>query len=238
VGTTSTTAIDPVPAIADICEREKMWLHVDASYGGTAAILPEMRHVLDGCDRADSLVVNPHKWLFTPMDCSVLYTRRPELLRRAFQHIPEFLTVDDGEGVVNLMDYGIALGRRFRALKLWFVIRHFGVDGLRALVGEHIRIARQLEEWIDADPDFERLAERQFSTVVFRHRQAGMPASELNDHNARLLGKVNSSGEVFLSHTRVRGSYALRVAIGNIHTTEAHVRRAFDLIREAGHMRS
>jgi len=235
VGTTSTTAVDPVPAIAEICGREKVWLHIDASYGGVAAILPEKRHVLDGCDRADSLVVNPHKWLFTPMDCSVLYTRRPDLLKRAFQHVPEYLQVSDGEGVVNLMDYGIALGRRFRALKLWFVIRHFGVEGLKSLIREHIRIAGRLAEWIDADRELERLANVEFSTVVFRHRPSGMAASKLDEHNARLLEKVNGTREVYLSHTRVRGSYALRVAIGNIHTTEAHVRRAFDLIREAGH---
>ncbi|HEY6089070.1 MAG TPA: pyridoxal-dependent decarboxylase, partial [Gemmatimonadaceae bacterium] len=234
VGTTSTTAIDPVRAIADICEPEKMWLHVDASYGGTAAILPDMRYVLDGCDRADSLVVNPHKWLFTPMDCSVLYTRRPDLLKRAFQHIPDYLVVSDGEGVVNLMDYGVALGRRFRALKLWFVIRQLGVDGLRALIGEHIRIARRLAQWVDADPEMERLADGEFSTVVFRHRPPGMSGKELDEHNARVLQRVNATREVFLSHTRVRGSYGIRVAIGNIHTTEAHVRRAFDLVKEAG----
>ena len=234
VGTTSTTAIDPVAAIADICAREKMWLHVDASYGGTAAILPEMRHVLDGCDRADSLVVNPHKWLFTPMDCSVLYTRRPDLLKRAFQHLPEYLVVSGSKDVVNLMDYGIALGRRFRALKLWFVIRHFGVEGLASLIREHIRIARRLAEWIDADPEFERLADGQFSTAVFRHCPAGLAGNRLDEHNARVLEKVNATREVYLSHTRVRGSYALRIAIGNIHTTEVHVRRAFDLVKEAG----
>jgi aromatic-L-amino-acid decarboxylase len=238
VGTTSTTAVDPVPAIADICAREKMWLHVDASYGGTAAILPEMRHVLDGCDRADSLVVNPHKWLFTPMDCSVLYTRQPELLKRAFQHVPEFLVVSGSEHVVNLMDYGIALGRRFRALKLWFVIRNFGVEGLRSLIREHIRLACRLAEWIDADAEFERLADGQFSTVVFRHRPSGMAPERLNEHNARILEAVNATREVYLSHTRVRGSYALRVAIGNIHTTEVHVRRAFDLVKEAGRTHS
>jgi aromatic-L-amino-acid decarboxylase len=238
VGTTSTTAVDPVPAIAEICRREKMWLHVDASYGGVAAILPEKRFVLDGCDKANSLVVNPHKWLFTPMDCSVLYTRRPELLKRAFQHVPEYLQASSGEGVVNLMDYGIALGRRFRALKLWFVIRQFGVEGLKSLVREHIRIASRLAEWIDADRELERLADVEFSTVVFRHRPSGMAASELDEHNARLLDKVNATREVYLSHTRVRGSYALRVAIGNIHTTEAHVRRAFDLISEAGRSNS
>jgi len=233
IGTTSTTAVDPVAAIADTCEREKMWLHVDASYGGVAAILPEMRHVLDGCDRADSLVVNPHKWLFTPMDCSVLYTRRPDLLKQAFQHIPDYLVVNDGSDAVNLMDYGVALGRRFRALKLWFVIRYFGVEGLRSLVREHIRIARLLAGWIDGDSELERMAEVEFSTVVFRHRSTNMAEGTLDEHNARILESVNGRREVYLSHTRVRGSYSLRIAIGNIHTTEAHVRRAFDLVREA-----
>jgi aromatic-L-amino-acid decarboxylase len=234
VGTTSTTAIDPVPAIAGICEREKMWLHIDASYGGPAAILPEMRYVLEGAERADSLVVNPHKWLFTPMDCSALYTRRPDLLKRAFQHVADYLVVSEGERVTNLMDYGVSLGRRFRALKLWFVIRNFGVEGLCSLIREHIRIARTLSEWIDADSQLERLADVHFSTVVFRHRPAGMESAALNDHNARVLSRVNGTREVYLSHTRVRGSYALRIAIGNIHTTEAHVRRALDLVREAG----
>jgi aromatic-L-amino-acid decarboxylase len=234
VGTTSTTAIDPVPVIAGICEREKMWLHVDASYGGTAAILPEMRYVLEGCDRADSLVVNPHKWLFTPMDCSVLYTRRADLLKRAFQHIPDYLVVSDGKDAINLMDYGVALGRRFRALKLWFVIRHFGVEGLRSLIREHIRIARQLSEWIDADRELERMADVDFSTVIFRHLRPGLADEKLDEHNVRILEAVNGTREVYLSHTRVRGRYSLRIAIGNIHTTEAHVRRAFDLVKEAG----
>ena len=233
VGTTSTTAIDPVPVIADVCERQQMWLHVDASYGGIAAILPEMRWILGGCDRADSLVVNPHKWLFTPMDCSALYTRRPDLLRRAFQHIPDYLVVSDGEGVVNLMDYGVSLGRRFRALKLWFVIRSFGVDGLRSLVREHVRIAREIAAEIDADPEMERMADAKFSTVVFRHRPSGMTGRELDDHNARILQLLLAGREVYLSHTRVRGSYALRIAIGNIHTTEVHVRHALQLVREA-----
>jgi aromatic-L-amino-acid decarboxylase len=234
VGTTSTTAVDPVPAIADLSEKYGMWLHVDASYAGIAAILPERRNVLAGCDRADSLVVNPHKWLFTPVDCSALYTRRPDLLKRAFQHIPEYLVVSEGAGVTNLMNYSIALGRRFRALKLWFVIRNFGVDGLRSLVREHIRIARKLSEWIDADPELERLADANFSTVVFRHRPAGMPEAELDAHNARIVEAVLATREVFLSHTRVRGKYGIRIAIGNIHTTEEHVRHALDVVREAG----
>jgi aromatic-L-amino-acid decarboxylase len=241
VGTTSTTAIDPVPEIAQVCARHKIWLHVDASYGGTAAILPEMRHVLDGCDRADSLVVNPHKWLVTPMDCSALFTRHPDLLRRAFQHVPDYLgdpegTREAGSGkgsVTNLMDYGIALGRRFRALKLWFVIRSFGVEGLRSIIRAHIRMARVLADWIDSDPELELMADVNFSTVVFRHRPPGMSGRTLDDHNARLLQKVLKTREVYLSHTRVRGSYALRIAIGNIHTTEAHVRRALDLVKKA-----
>ncbi|MGI8402764.1 MAG: pyridoxal phosphate-dependent decarboxylase family protein [Gemmatimonadaceae bacterium] len=234
VGTTSTTAIDPVPAIADVCRREKMWLHVDASYGGVAAILPEMRSVLEGCDRADSLVVNPHKWLFTPMDCSALYTSRPDLLKRAFQHVADYLVVSEGDGVINLMDYGISLGRRFRALKLWFVIRDFGVEGLQSLVRDHIRIAKSLARWIDDDPALELMADVRFSTVIFRHRPAGMSPDELDQHNKRILERVNSTRQVYLSHTRVRGRYALRIAIGNIHTTEAHVRRAFDLVKDAG----
>jgi aromatic-L-amino-acid decarboxylase len=237
VGTTSTTAIDPVPDIAAICRANGMWLHVDASYGGSAAILPEMRHILDGCERAESLVVNPHKWLFTPMDCSVLYTTRPDLLKRAFQHIPDYLVVSEGEDVLNLMDYGVALGRRFRALKLWFVIRHFGVDGLQSLIREHIRIARRAAEWIDSDPELERMADVNFSTIVFRHRPGGTSERDLNSHNERLLLRVLKSREVYLSHTRVRGAYALRIAIGNIHTTEAHVQRALELIKEAGSRR-
>lgn len=231
VGTTSTTAVDPVPAISDICSREKLWLHVDASYAGTAGILPEMRHILAGCERADSFVVNPHKWLFTPMDCSALYTTRPDLLRRAFQHIPDYLVVSGGGESVNLMDYGVSLGRRFRALKLWFVIRSFGVDGLQSLVREHIRIAKQLSDWIDADPELERMADAQFSTVVFRHRPPGMDAGALDAHNSGLLERLNASRQIYLSHTRVRGSYALRIAIGNIHTTEAHVRRALEIVK-------
>ena len=233
VGTTSTTAVDPVPAIADICEREKLWLHVDASYAGTAGILPEMRHILAGCERAHSFVVNPHKWLFTPMDCSALYTSRPDLLRRAFQHVADYRVVPESESAINLMDYGVSLGRRFRALKLWFVIRSFGVEGLQSAVREHIRLARELSSWIDADPELERLAEAQFSTVVFRHHPPGMTGEALDDHNARVLERVNASREVYLSHTRVRGSYALRIAIGNIHTAEVHVRRALEVVKQA-----
>lgn len=233
VGTTSTTSIDPVPSIADVCRKYGIWLHVDASYAGSAAILPERRDILAGCDRADSLVVNPHKWLFTPVDCSVLYVRRPEVMRRAFQHIPEYLIVPDEPGIVNLMNYSIALGRRFRALKLWMVIRNFGVEGLRSMIREHIRIASCLVDWVDNDPEFERLAPANFGTVVFRHRPKGVKEADLDAHNARILEKVLAKREVFISHTRVRGKYGLRISIGNIHTTEAHVRHAFDLVKQA-----
>lgn len=233
VGTTSTTAVDPVPAIAEICARERLWLHVDASYAGTAGILPEMRHVLAGCERAHSFVVNPHKWLFTPMDCSALYTTRPDLLRRAFEHVPDYLTVPRNEDAMNLMDYGVSLGRRFRALKLWFVMRSFGTEGLQSLVREHIRIAKKLSQWIEDDPELERMADPQFSTVVFRHRPAGLEGTALDEHNERLLERVNGSREIYLSHTRVRGRYSLRIAIGNIHTSEAHVWRALEIVRAA-----
>lgn len=234
VGTTSTTAIDPVPAIAGICEREGIWLHVDAAYGGAAAVLPEMRHVLDGCDRADSLVVNPHKWLFVPVDCSVLFTRRPDVLRRAFSLVPEYLTTAEPDSTRNLMDYGVALGRRFRALKLWFVLRHFGADGIRERLRNHIALARALAAWIEAEPGFELLCETRFSVVVFRCRPAGSASgAEIDALNSRILERVNESGEVFLSHTRVHGRYAIRVAIGNLHTGRQHVERAWQLIRDA-----
>jgi aromatic-L-amino-acid/L-tryptophan decarboxylase len=232
VGTTGVTAVDPVGAIADVCAREGLWLHVDAAYGGAAAVVPELRHVLDGCDRADSLVVNPHKWLFTPVDCSAAFTRHPAVMRQAFSLTPEYLTSTDTGGT-NLMDYGVSLGRRFRALKLWFVLRYFGRSGLVAALREHVRLAGELARWVDAAPDFERLAPVPFSVVVFRHRPEGVAEAALDRHNERLLERVNGSGEVFLSHTKVRGRYAIRLAIGNLRTTEAHVRRAWELVTAA-----
>jgi aromatic-L-amino-acid decarboxylase len=234
VGTTGVTAVDPVPAIADVCAREGLWLHVDAAYGGSAAVIPEMRHVLAGAERADSVVVNPHKWLFTPIDCSALYTRRPELLRRAFSVVPDYLTTAHGDEVKNLMDYGVSLGRRFRALKLWFVMRWFGADGLAERLREHLRLARGFADWIDAEPGFERLAPVPFSVVAFRHVPAGLAGDEaaVDAHNARLLDRLNATGEVYLSHTKLRGRYALRFAVGNLRTERRHVERARELIRE------
>jgi aromatic-L-amino-acid/L-tryptophan decarboxylase len=231
VGTTSVTAVDPVPAIADLCGRERLWLHVDAAYGGAAAAVPELAWVLDGCERADSLVVNPHKWLFVPIDCSVLYTRRPDVLRRAFRLVPEYLTTGEGDSVRNLMDYGNALGRRFRALKLWFVLRYFGTEGITERLRAHLRLARLFAGWVDEDPEWERLAPVPLSVVAFRWN--GGPEAGLDRLNEALLDRVNATGEVFLSHTRVRGRYALRLAVGNLRTTETHVTRAWELLRQA-----
>jgi aromatic-L-amino-acid decarboxylase len=256
VGTTSTTSIDPVPAIAEVSERYGLWLHVDAAYGGPLAILPERREVLAGADRADSLVVNPHKWLFTPIDCSVLYCRRPDLLRRAFSLVPDYLQSasplpnkptpslanSQDEAAVgrsgsdapprNLMDYGTSLGRRFRALKLWMVLRYFGAEGVRARLREHLRLTGLLVKWIDASPHFERVAPAPFSTVCFRYAPSGRPPQHLDELNERLLQRLNASGEVYLSHTRLHGQFVLRVAIGNLRTTEVHVRRLWDLVQQ------
>ncbi|MGD8276464.1 MAG: pyridoxal-dependent decarboxylase [Gemmatimonadota bacterium] len=234
VGTTSVTAVDPVPAIATVCERESLWLHVDAAYGGAAAAAPELRSVLAGCERTDSLVVNPHKWLFVPVDCSVLYTRHPDVVKRAFSLVPFYLSTPEGYEVKNLMDHGVALGRRFRALKLWFVLRYFGAAGIADRIREHIRLASLFRSWVDADPAWERLAPADFSVVAFRSHPPGLedPAA-LDAHNEAILERVNGSGEVFLSHTRVRGRFALRIAVGNLRTRERHVRRAWELLRAA-----
>ena len=234
VGTTSTTSVDPVPAIADVCARHDMWLHVDAAYGGSAAVVPEMRHVLDGCERADSLVVNPHKWLFTPVDCSLLYTARPDDLRAAFSLVAAYLTTPEDGGVVNLMDYGLSLGRRFRALKLWMVIRAYGAEGLASLISGHIELARRLAAEIDAEPGWELLAPVPFSTVCFRRHPAGLDdEGELRRLNSAIIDHVNADGRAFVSHTDLGGRYAIRVAIGNMATTAGHVDVAWELMREA-----
>lgn len=242
VGTTSTTSVDPVPAIADICRRYGVWLHVDGAYGGVVGILPEMRPLLAGCERADSMVVNPHKWLFTPIDCSAFYVRDPATLKRAFSLVPEYLKTGEDE-VTNYMDWGVQLGRRFRALKLWMVIRSFGQDGLAARIREHIRLAHMIAERVDADPDFERLAPTPMSTVCFRARPrdlAGRPddpagqrrvEAYLDQLNERIVDAVNADGRAFFSHTRLDGRYTIRIAIGNIRTDEATVISAWELVR-------
>lgn len=231
-GTTSTSSIDPVAAIADVCERHGVWLHVDAAYGGSAALVPELRGVLDGAERADSLVVNPHKWMFVPIDCSVLFTRRPDVVRRAFSLVPEYLVTPEGEGVTNLMDYGPALGKRFRSLKLWMTLRYFGAEGMASRIREHCRLATLLASWIDGDDEWEMMAPVPLSLVVFRHAPHGMDDARTDAHNERILAAVNAGGRAYLSHTRVRGRLALRFAIGNLRTTEEHVRAAWSLLRQ------
>jgi len=233
VGTTSTTSVDPVAAIAGICEREQAWLHVDCAYGGAAAIVPEYRHVLDGVERADSMVVNPHKWLFTPFDLSAFYCRRMDLLRQAFSLTPEYLRTTEAGAVKNLMDTGVQLGRRFRALKLWIILRFFGAEGIRARLVEHIRLAQVFAGWVDADPDFERLAPAPFSVVCFRAKPRGREwlEAELEVLNQALLDAMNATGEVFLSHTKLNGRFTLRLAVGNLRTEERHVARAWELAK-------
>ena len=222
VGTTSTTAVDPVPALAAACETAGVWLHVDAAYAGSAWVCPELRWSQTGVERADSLVVNAHKWLFTPMDCSLLWTRKPEALRAAFSLVPEYLrTSDEAE---SLSDYGPALGRRFRSLKLWAVLRCYGREGLQARIREAIRLAELFEGLVRDEPGWELCAPRAFSVVCFR-----MPGSD--EDNERLLARVNESGEMFISHTRLGGRYVLRLAIGNERTTEADVRRAWAVLK-------
>jgi aromatic-L-amino-acid decarboxylase len=236
VGTTSTTSIDPVPQIADICERYGLWLHVDAAYGGSAAVDPTMQWVLAGCDRADTLIVNPHKWLFTPIDCSVFYTRKPDVVKAAFSLVPEYLrnTESMGDEVPNLMDYGTSLGRRFRSLKLWMVMRYFGQEGLAARIHEHIRLGQLIAQWIDESPDFEHLAPAPFSTVCFRaHPQSLDDESQLDALNERIMNRINAAGRFFLSHTKLHGQFTIRIAIGNLRTTEQDVKDVWSELQAA-----
>jgi aromatic-L-amino-acid decarboxylase len=242
VGTTSSTSIDPVASIADVAVREGLWLHVDAAYAGVVALLPERRVPFDGWERADSIVVNPHKWLFTPLDASLLLTRRMTELRAAFSLVPEYLrTLDRLTPVRDYNEYTPQLGRRFRALKLWVQLRWFGLDGLRRRIERHLELAEDLAGLIAADPDWEVLAPVPFSTICFRWRPAELTdradapgvAEFLDAANAAIMGTVNRGGEVFLSHTRLRERFTIRVAIGNLRTEARHVERAWALLRAA-----
>jgi aromatic-L-amino-acid decarboxylase len=233
IGTTSTTSVDPVDRIADVCESHGVWLHVDAAYAGVTAMLPEHRIAFAGWERADSIVINPHKWLFVPFDLSALYCRRMDVVRAAFALVPEYLeTAEGSSGVRNLMDTGIQLGRRFRALKLWVVLRHFGASSIRDALAEHMRLATLFAAWVDSHPDFERVAPVPFSVVCFRARPAAIATADLDSFNQRLLDTVNATGEVFLSHTRLQNSFVLRLAVGNLRTTESHVSRAWVLLQD------
>jgi aromatic-L-amino-acid decarboxylase len=230
-GTTSTTSVDPVPVIAAVCREHGLWLHVDGAYGGTAAILPEKRWILEGVEHADSIVVNPHKWLFTPIDLSAFYTRRLDVVRQAFSLVPEYLRTDDAD-VRNYMDYGPQLGRRFRALKLWFVLRTYGREGIVLRLREHMRLAGMLADWINASPDWELLAPVPLGTVCFRYKPSGVSEGKVDTINQQILARLNASGSAFLSHTVLSGHYTIRLSVGNIRTTEDHVRRVWADLRE------
>ena len=233
IGTTSTTSVDPVDEIAAICQKYQIWFHVDAAYGGSAAVIPELRHLFKGWEKADSIIVNPHKWLFTPIDCSVLFCRRQNVLKQAFSLTPEYLRTAEADEVKNYMDYGVALGRRFRALKLWMIIRSLGTEKIISIIREHISFAQKLADLIQQHPNFELLAPVPFSTLVFRFiPEKKVDDSEINNLNEKLLDEINKTGKVFLSHTKLRGKYGIRLAIGNIKTTWEDVMVAWEIVRD------
>ncbi|MGZ8527237.1 MAG: pyridoxal phosphate-dependent decarboxylase family protein [Candidatus Limnocylindrales bacterium] len=240
IGTTSSTSVDPVEAIADVAARSGLWLHVDAAYAGPVAIIPERRVLFAAWERADSIVVNPHKWLFTPLDASLLLTRRMDALRAAFSLVPEYLrTLDRAAPGRDITEYQPQLGRRMRALKLWILVRWFGLEGLRRRIGHHLELAERFAAAVDGDADWERLAPVPFSTVCLRWRPARLAGREdepetralLDERNAAIVEAVNRTGEVFLSHTRLADRFAIRLAIGNIRTEPRHVERAWELLR-------
>lgn len=242
VGTTSTTSIDPVPDIAQVCREFGAWLHVDAAYGAALAVLPERRGVMAGVDMADSVVVNPHKWLFVPLDFSALYTRHPDVLRAVFSLIPEYLRGDasghvdgrDGSAgaAIDYMDYSLQLGRRFRALKAWMVFRAFGRDGIAARIREHCRLAQLLAGWIEADPLFTLVAPVPMAVVCFRFEPGGLEPDACDRLNETIVGAVNATGDAYLTHTRLRGRVAIRAGIGNVLTGERHVAHIWKRIQQ------
>ena len=228
VGTTSSSSVDDVERVADICERNNLWLHVDTAYAGSAAIVPEFQKYFKGCERADSIVTNPHKWMFTPFDLSVLYVKDLDLLKKTFSLIPEYLKVT--ETVTNQMDYGIQLGRRFRALKLWFVMRYFGQEGLRARIREHCRLARLFALWVEESEDFELMADVPFALVCFRACPKGV--EDLDAFNEKLMNEINASGEAYLSHTKLNTKFTLRLSVGSIRVEERHLRKVWELLNK------
>jgi aromatic-L-amino-acid decarboxylase len=232
VGTTSSGAVDPLRAVGEICRRHGVWFHVDAAWAGTAALLPEKRWILDGAELADSLVFNPHKWMAVNFDCSAYFVRDPAALVRTFEIHPEYLKTGVDAKVKNYRDWGIPLGRRFRALKLWFVLRSYGVEGLQAMVREHIRLAGLVKDWVEADRRFELLAPVDLGLVCFRLKD-GRDEAALNELNRRFLARVNAGGTIFLTHTTLRDRFTLRLVVGARTTEERHVRAAWDVISAA-----
>ena len=229
LGTTSSTAIDPLERIGEICQEHGLWLHVDAAFAGTAAILPEKQEMLKGAEAIDSFVFNPHKWMFTNFDCSAYFVKEPGDLIRTFEIHPEYLKTGMDTQVKNYRDWGIQLGRRFRALKLWFVIRFYGVEGLQNMIREHIRLAQSFKGWVEKKKNFELMAPVSVSLVCFRLND-GRPEDDLNALNKKLLDSLNQTGKVFLTHTTLRGKYVLRLSIAQRTTEECHVKEAWDLI--------
>ena len=225
LGTTSSTSIDPVAAIADIASKYKIWLHVDAAYAGVCAMLPEVRSAFSGMERADSIVVNPHKWLLTNIDLSVFFTRHQSILRQAFSLVPEYLRASEDPRAVHLMDYGVPLGHRFRSLKFWFVLRYFGLEGIQAILRSHIAMAQQFAAWVDGDSRFERVAPVPFSTICFRFKGT-------DEQNHKLIKHVNETGKFFLSHTELNGRVVIRVAIGNLGTTSADLAECWQILQD------
>jgi len=231
IGTTAVTSIDPVPEISRICRTHNLWLHIDAAYGGISAIIPEMKWIMNGAENADSIVINPHKWMFTPSDISAFFIKDKNILREAFSLIPEYLKTDDGSAE-NFMDYGIQLGRRFRSLKLWFTIRYFGVDGITERLRDNIRTAKKFEQWIDGSKYLVKMAPVHFGTVCFRALKEGLNKEELNLFNEKLMNNINSTGRIFISHTKLNGYFVLRVVTSGIRTKERHAKLAEEVISE------
>ncbi len=237
-GTTSTTSVDPLDAIADIAEGEELWLHVDAAYGGTAALCEEYRPLFAGWERADSIVVNAHKWMFTPFDASLLLFRSGEPYREALSLVPEYLRVKKSDEVHDYHEYGIQLGRRFRALKLWLMIRYFGSEGMAERIRESLRLTAALKGWVEAAPNWKLMAPAPFSTLCVRYAPEGVDEETLDTWNEAIMARVNESGEIFLSHTKLGGRYVIRVTLGNPRATIEHVKRCWALLEEAAESRA
>ena len=232
VGTTGSTAVDPTPEIAAICQQHNLWLHVDAAWAGTAMMLPEYQWLRDGMEHADSFVFNPHKWMFTNFDCTAYFVKDPESLQRTFTLIPEYLKTKSHGRVHNYSDWGIQLGRRFRALKLWFVLRSFGKQGLRNKIRSHIQWAQELAQQIEQHPKFELLSPAPLATVCFRYRPANIPESSLNQLNEKLLQELNASGRIYLTHTKLGEIYTLRLVVGQTYQEHKHIHKAWEIIQE------
>jgi aromatic-L-amino-acid decarboxylase len=230
IGTTSSSSVDDVQSIADICERNNLWLHVDTAYAGATAIVPEFQKYFKGIERADSIVTNPHKWLFTPFDLSVLFVKDLDLLKKTFALVPEYLKTN--ETVNNQMDYGVQLGRRFRSLKFWFVLRYFGQQGLIDRIREHCRLARLFASWVEESANFQMLAPVPFALICFRAAPEGMSEEEIERLNEKIMNEINASGEAYLSHTKLNGKFTLRLSVGSIRVEERHLRKVWDLLNK------